>query len=70
MSIKKRSHYKITRVAGSSPTTDRYFVYRRGLFFWKQIGSEWTQKEAEEVIAKDKKRIEIRKTKPEVVGYY
>jgi hypothetical protein len=30
----------------------------------------WTQKEAEELIAQDKKFIEHRKVKPEVIGYY
>jgi hypothetical protein len=62
--------YKIIKVAGMTPSTDRYFAYRKGLFFWKLLKSEWTQKEAEEVIAQDKKIIQHRKAKPEVIGYY
>jgi hypothetical protein len=62
--------YKIVKIAGVSPMTDRYFVYRKGLFFWKFIKSEWTQKEAEEIIVRDKKIVLHRTTKPEIVGYY
>jgi hypothetical protein len=65
-----KSKYKIVKVAGLTPSTDRFFVYRKGLIFWKLLKSEWTQKEAELVIANDKRVEEIRKKKPEVVGYY
>jgi hypothetical protein len=63
-------NYKIVKIAGMNPATDRYFVYKKVFFFWKLLKSEWTQKEAEEVIARDKKFIEHRKVKPEVIGYY
>jgi hypothetical protein len=65
-----KSKYKIVKVAGLTPSTDRFFVYRKGIIFWKLLKSEWTQKEAELVIANDKRVEEIRKKKPEVVGYY
>lgn len=62
--------YKIIKVAGMTPSTDRYFVYKKVFFFWKLLKSGWTQKEAEEVIAHDKKIVLHRKAKPEVIGYY
>jgi hypothetical protein len=62
--------YKIIKIAGMTPSTDRYFAYRKGWLFWKLLKSGWTQREAEEVIAQDKKIIQHRKIKPEIVGYY
>jgi hypothetical protein len=62
--------YKIIKVAGLTPSTDRYFAYKKVFFFWKLLKSEWTQKDAELVIAQDKKIIQHRKIKPEVIGYY
>jgi hypothetical protein len=68
--MKTTAKYKIVKVAGLSPSTDRYFVYRRVFFFWKLLKSEWTQKEAEQVVANDKRYILHRKAKPELIGYY
>lgn len=65
-----KAKYKIVKLAGLTPSTDRFFVYRKGLIFWKLLKSEWTQKEAEQVIANDKRAEEVRKKKPEVIGYY
>lgn len=63
--------YKIVKLPGiSNPALDRYFVYRKTFLFWKNCNSEWSQKEAEEWIARDKKIRENRKKKPELIGYY
>lgn len=63
--------YKIVRLPSiSNAALDRFFVYRKTFLFWQRCNSEWSQKEAEEWIARDKKIRELRKKKPEVVGYY
>ena len=63
--------YKIVKRADvRSIHLDRYHVFRKFLWFWKHVSTEWTQKEAEEFIVYDRKIREHRKKKPEVMGYY
>lgn len=62
--------YKIVKKPGLHTSLERFIVYRKGLLFWTSCTSEWSLKEAEEWIARDKKLRELNKKKPEVVGYY
>lgn len=62
--------YKIVKKPALVAHLERFIVYRKRWFFWTQCTSEWTQKEAEGWIAHDKSVRELRKKKPELVGFY
>jgi len=63
--------YKIEKKRGYDIRYEWYYVYRRHyFFFWKKLGFEATLEKAKEMIYRDKREQELRKEKPEVVGYY
>lgn len=59
--------YKVVKQPGLTDLTDKYEVYRKGWFFWRYLGYEWTLKEAEAKIDRCKKKDTL---KSEVIGYY
>lgn len=68
---KQKPQYKIVKKAGPNDSLDRYHVYYQYFgFLWLRTHTEWTQKEAEDWIEWDKRRVERKKIKPETVGYY
>lgn len=63
--------YKILKKDGTIASIDKYYIYRKRLgFFWSLIRTEWTLKEAEEYINRDKARRSYVKKKPVFIGYY
>lgn len=48
----------------------RYFIYRKGIFFWKLLKTEWSQADAEKFIVGYKEYLEQKKKYPELIGYY
>lgn len=65
----KRPKYKIVKRFYMSG--EKYFVYKRyWRFFWSKVEMCWTLREAEQLIIRKKEVDEVRKKKPETVGYY
>lgn len=62
--------YKIVLKTRTFSIYQWYFVYRKHLFWWKKIAVIGNQKEAEKFIENDKRRIENRKQKSKLIGYY
>jgi len=66
----KGANYKIEKKHVFNYT--KYYIYKRWFFglFWKKIGYEFSIEAAEKVIQVDKEITDIKKTKPEIVGWY